>query len=275
MYWTFYLVPSAWRLPPQHIAQDKGFLQAGLPVLRADPALSEHAYDDYTIIDHAPTDDSSGDADDGYTAGTSKTWAAATWLLNTFLERLLPLVPRWQAVCTSAVDDDTLQPVAAATCTVHTRGKPNDVAGGFTLLPDSTQPAGAATGRVGVAAGAVGDGDAAGSCNAAAMGKAAAAAADAQGRAPGPGFCPYLGPGLLFQPLLRRLYAAAQRTRATALMCRALLQLWLLVVPSGRLSWPLCPLLAEMELLAAEFPLKAALLYTMGEHDMGLNLQIK
>jgi hypothetical protein len=266
MFWGFALLPPAWHVMPEQVAVDLALVQAGVPVLRLDrPEL---------WYGTAPKNNSRAlfrlelDAD-------SSGSGIKHWVKVTLTKRLMPLVPSWHAVCSSAVDGDTLRPAAAATCVVHERGNASAVIGSFTVAPDAVPATAATVSRP--SGDAADEGEGLDTCPATADDSAeslASPAANGSSRSSSSSSsttrahlrsCPALGKGLVLMPALGWLHDSAQRWWPTGLLANAAVQLWRVVVPSGSLSRPLCHLAQHMQLLAGEFPVKAALLYVLGE----------
>lgn len=219
-YWMSLVLPSSWRIVPEHTQQQLALLSAGVPVL-APIASARLSFS-----------------------------RPERWLLWQLGWRPHHFLPYDYALCSAAVNETTLQPSGVVTCSLHDRRVDDATMGSvrtFTILPDSSQHTPATPTDT-------------------FSSSAAPAPAAAQHPPPPkpPLSCPHLGSGLIFGPLGRRIVAAAQRWRPTALLVAFVLRLWRCLLPTGGLVRPLCPVLSRIHLFAYDHPLNALIMQALG-----------
>lgn len=176
------------------------------------------------------------------------------WVLQQLGWRAADFLPAHYAVCTAQVNEWTLKPSDTVSCTVFDlkaadsirQGEPD---GTFTISHDSP-PRPAET-------------CASGNSSAAADPKACPAAAP---KATNPTrSCPYLGPGLVLGPLGRWIASQARKWWPAAVGVKVLVRMWHIIVPTGSLSAPLCPLFNRLHMLSYDRPFNAVIAHTLSK----------
>lgn len=207
------MAPQALRVMPEQTAQELSLLNAGLPVMRN--------------IRHARP----------YFSQPER------WVLQQFGWQPNDFLPEQFALCTAAVNENTLQPASTVTCSLHdtalTAAGQHSEEGSFVIRPDyPSTAAGVSPARI--------------------------SHARAAKTLPAGQRCPHAGPGLVLGPAGRWVAEVAQQWRPTAIAMRVLAQLWSIIVPTGSIARPQCGLFMQLHMLAYERPVNAFFVQTLG-----------
>lgn len=172
------------------------------------------------------------------------------WIMHQLGWHPTDFLPAHYAVCTAAVDEWTLKPSDTISCSLYSirdSGDSDEPEGSFKIQPD---PLAFGNWRGQYPTAAELD---------ASIAAAAAARAEAARK------CPHLGPGLVLGPAGRWLAAQAQKWWPAAVAIKVLMRMWHIMVPTGSLVRPLCPLFNRLHLLAYEEPFNTAIVHTLSE----------
>lgn len=221
--------PSAWRVIPEHTQQELSLLGAGLPVMLpvSTAALS-----------------------------FSK---PERWVLQQLGWQSADFLPAHYAVCTAQVNEWTLKPSDTVSCTLFDlkavdSGRQGEPDGTFTIRHDSSAPRAETCGKSGDSF------------------NSSAAAEEPEGSCPAAPnkanptrSCPYLGPGLVLGPLGRWIGAQARKWWPAAVGVKVLVRMWHIIVPTGSLTAPLCPLFNRLHMLSYDRPFNAVIAHTLSK----------